>query len=255
MRRWIVLGIAAALLCVVVGVALAAPDCTAVRCVYLPIIRIPPPTPTPIPTPVPPAISTLVIQLAEMKSGYTQDTFKELTNADAAKNYADPNAAALAFQQQGRETSWISDYSSLDYPYSDAIVVSNQVFRYLTITGASDGFQYTIAKILHDRPDFRPFNITAPCCPIVGFRRTFTDSGHNYDQFDIIVQAGRYVSEVQVIGLTGYITVDRAIYYTNIPLVHILNTPQVVQSDAPPLPHVQQSQKDVALPRDAVTVH
>lgn len=253
MKRLAILVSIAALL-IAAGVALAAPDCTTVRCVYLPVVTNPPPTPTPIPTPIPPSISTLVIQLSEMRSGYTRDTFQEVTNADAAKNYKDPAAAAAAFAQQGRETSWYVKYFSTDYLFSDAIAVANQAYRYLTIEGASQGFQYSLGKTLQDHPDYRPFNVNAPCCPIIGLRRTFTASGTSYDQFYIIVQAGRYVTDVQVIGLTGSISVDRALYYANLALVHLLNTPQALRSDAQPSSRPLQRPSHVIIPRDRLTI-
>lgn len=211
------------------GVALA--SCTGPSCVYVPVIAIER-TPTPIPTPIPLVLSSLVIQISEMKSGYTLDTFQELTNADAAKGYKDPKGALRAFAEQGRESSWRAVYFSTDYLFSDAVGVSSQVTRYLTVDGATLGFQYTVGKAQQDHADYRLFNITAPCCPVVGFRRTFTDDGLTYDQFDIITQARRYVSDVQVISLAGSISVDQAVAYANIPLIHILNTPQVMHSDA-----------------------
>lgn len=198
---------------------------------YLPMAFAPPPTP--VPTPVPPPINTLTIQLSEMKSGYVQDTSKEVTNAEAAKTYHDPTAALASFQAQGRETSWYVLYTSTDYLFSDAVGVSNQVYRYLTTTGATDGFDYTIDEALLDHPDFRPFNISAPCCPVVGLRRTFTSNNRTYDHFLIIIQVGRYVTEVEVIGLVGVVSVDRAIQYAQLALNHLAATPQQIVATAP----------------------
>lgn len=186
--------------------------------------------PTPIPTPVPPDISTLVIQLREMKSGYTQDEFHIATNADAAKTYHDPKAAAAAFIAQGRETSWYVRYGSTDYAFSDALGVASQVYRYLTPEGAAAGQAYTLAEHQLDHPDFRPFNVSTPCCPTVGLRRTFRSGNFNYDQYLISARVGRYVMDVQTIGLLGSIDVSRAVYYAQLELDHLTPVPQSMQA-------------------------
>lgn len=192
-------------------------------------------TPSPVPTPIPPDISTLVIQLGEMKSGYVQDEFHVSTNADAAKTYHDPKAAAAAFIAQGRETSWYTAYSSTDYVFSDAIGVADQVYRYLTPEGAAAGQAYTLAERQRDYPDFKPFNVSTPCCPTIGLRRTFRSGNFNYDQYLISVRVGRYVMEVQTIGLLGSITVSRAIYYTQLGLNHLTPVPQAIQAGELPV--------------------
>lgn len=192
--------------------------------------------PTPVPTPVPLPIESLVIQLSEMRSGYTRERWELITNADAAKNYKDPKAAAAAFVKQGRETSWLAVYSSTDYPFSDAIAVGSQVYRYLTIDGASAGREYTTAEEIRDNPDFRPFNVSAPCCPIVGLRRTFKSNDLTIDDFYIIVQNGRYVASIEVLGLAGYLDVDRALYYAQLGLNHIYDVPQALRVEDGPAP-------------------
>lgn len=189
----------------------------------------PVPTVTPVPTPVPPDISTLVIQLSEMKSGYVRDEWHPVTNADAAKTYANPKDAATAFVAQGRETSWFAAYTSTDYPFTDALGVGNQVFRYLTTDGAAAGQAYSLAEAQRDRPDYRPFNISTPCCPTFGLRRTFKSGSLTIDQFLISVRIGRYVTEVQSLGLSGYFTVSDAIYYGQLSINHIYPVPQVMQ--------------------------
>lgn len=216
------------------GIALVQAQATPTA--YLPLIHVEIP-PTPIPTPIPPNISTLPIQLAEMKSGFVLETFKEVTNADAAKGYKDQKGALKAFQTQGRETSWYAVYTSVDYEFSDALIVASQVNRYLTTDGAIQGFQLAVGKAQQDHPDYRQFALSAPCCPtIIGFRRTFTQDNLTVDQFDTIVEYGRYVSEVQMIGLTGVVGPDLAAAYGSIALTHIFNTPQVIQSSDHSMP-------------------
>lgn len=182
--------------------------------------------PTPIPTPIPPDMSTLVVQLSEMRLGYTQSEFHIATNADAAKTYRDPKAAAAAFVAQGRETSWYAEYSSPDYATSDALVVGSQVFRYLTSEGAVQGMAYTVAEAQRDNPDFRPFNLSVPCCPTTALRRTYRQRSLNVDHYLIITQVGRYVTETESIGVLGYFTVNRAVYYAQLGLNHITPVPQ-----------------------------
>lgn len=196
---------------------------------------VPTPTPSPIPTPIPPDISALVIQLHEMRSGYVQDEFEVVTNADAAKTYADPKAATAAFVAQGRETSWYTSYSSTDYLFSDAIGVADQVYRYLTPEGAEAGQAYSLAEAQRDKPDFKPFNVSTPCCPTFGLRRTFKLNGLNADQYLISVRIGRYVAEIQSIGLLGSITVSRAIYYAQLGLDHLTPVPQAIQAGELPV--------------------
>lgn len=196
---------------------------------------VPTPTPSPIPTPIPPDIASLVIQLHEMKSGYVQDEFEVVTNVDAAKSYADPKAAAAAFVAQGRETSWVSAYSSVDYAFSDALAVSDQVFRYLTPSGAEAGQAATITESFHDHPDFKAFNISTPCCPTIGLRRTFKAGGLTVDHFLISVRVGRYVTEVESIGTIGYFTTSRAIYYAQMGLNHLTPVPQAMQAGELPV--------------------
>lgn len=197
---------------------------------------IPTVTPSPVPTPVPPAIQTLVIQLSEMRSGYVRDEFEAVTNAQAAATYHDPKAAAAAFAKQGRETSWYAAYSSADYAFSDAIAVSSQVFRYLTAAGANQGLSYTVTESQRDHLDFRPFNLDAPCCPTIALRRTFKQDSFTLDHFLIISQVGRYVTETESIGLSGSLTVSRAVYYAQLALDHLTNTPQTIQADDLPAP-------------------
>jgi hypothetical protein len=190
---------------------------------------VPTPTPTPVPTPVPPDISTLVIQLSEMKSGYVREDWREVTNAQAASTYHDPKAAAAAFKAQGREISWYAAYSSRDYVFSDAVGVSSQVYRFLTPAGAGDGMAYIVAEVMRDHPDFRPFNLGAPdCCPTIALRRTFKSGTTNIDHFLIISQVGRYVTETEPIGVLGSLTISRAIYYAQLALNHLTPVPQVI---------------------------
>lgn len=193
--------------------------------------------PTPVVTPVPPDISSLVIQLSEMKSGYVRDVWQPVTNADAAKTYANPKAAAAAFLAQGRETSWNAKYSSTDYLFSDAIVVSSQVYRYLTPAGAGDGMAYTVAEAIHDHPEFRPFNLSAPpCCPTVALRYTFKSGSTYFDQYLIISQVGRYVTETQSIGVLGSFTLSRAVAYAQLALNHLTPVPQAMRAEELPAP-------------------
>jgi hypothetical protein len=193
---------------------------------------VPTPTPTPIPTPTPPDISTLVIQLGQMKSGYVRDDWRAVTNADAAQTYANPKAAEAAFTAQGRETSWYARYTSTDYLFSDALGVSSQVYRYLTIDGATAGREYILAEEIRDNPNFRPFGVSAPCCPVIGVRQTIKSGNLTADNYYIIMQNGRYVAHVEVIGLSGSVSVSRAISYANLALNHIYAVPQVIHVDA-----------------------
>lgn len=192
--------------------------------------------PTPIPTPTPPDIATLVIQLSEMRSGYVRDTWRPISNVDAAKTYRDPKAAAAAFVTQGREISWNVIYSSTDYPFSDALVVGDQLFRYLTPDGAAAGQAYTLAEAQRDHPDYRPFNVSTPCCPTVGLRRTFKSGTTNLDQFLVSVRVGRYVTDVQVGGISGSLTTSRVIYYAQLAVNHLVDVPQVMHADESPAP-------------------
>lgn len=252
MKHRVILALAIVLAGATTSTILADPDCAVSRCVYLPTVQYAP-LPTPVPTPIPPAMETLVIQLSQMRSGYTRQVFGEVTNTDAAKNYADPKAVALAFQQQGRETSWRVTYGSTDYLTSDAIAVGNQVYRYLTPDGAAQGFSYSINKTFQDHPEYRVFNLSAPCCPITGLRRSFTDSGTRYDQFYIIVRSGRYVTDVQVVGLAGVVSVDRAVAYANLALLHLLNTPQTIQFDAATAPAGGGTPQGATIPYHVLT--
>jgi hypothetical protein len=159
-----------------------------------------------------------------------------VTNADAAKGYKDPKVAAAAFVAQGRETSWHVKYSSSDYAFSDALVVSNQVFRYLTPTGAGQGLSYTVNETLRDHPDFRPFNLNVPCCPTVALRRTFKEDTSHLDHFLIISQLGRYVTVTESIGFSGSLTLNRAIAYAQLGLDHLTPVPQTMQGSEQPAP-------------------
>jgi hypothetical protein len=89
-----------------------------------------------------------------------------------------------------------------------------------------------IPELLKDDPDFRAFNISVPCCPVVGLRRTLKSGGYTYDVFNISIQAGRYLTDVGVIGLAGSVSVDRAIYYAQLALDHVYTTPQVLRATA-----------------------
>ena len=225
------LAIMVAVLIVCSPAIFAAPGTTNTNVNYLAMVFhiVPTPTPSPIPTPIPPPLETLTIQLSEMKSGYTLDASQVVTNAQAAQTYKDPKAALKAFQQQGRETSYYVRYLSTDYLFSDAVGVADQVYRYTSAAGAVQGQAYSLAETRRDKPDFRPFNVSTPCCPTVGLRRTFTDNGSTFDQFLISIQVGRYVIDVQSIGLSGSLSVSRAIYYSQLALNHVYETPQTIQ--------------------------
>lgn len=223
---------------------------------YLPMAFYTPPTPLPTPTPIPPALQTLTIQLREMKSGYVRETFREVLNSEAAKSYKDPKATLAAFQAQGRETSWLAAYTSTDYLFSDAIGVSSQVYRFLTPVGAVQGHAYIVAEIRRDDPDFAPFNVSAPCCPVVALRRTFKRGSLTYDEFDISTQYGRYVTDVQVIGLAGSVSASRAVAYANLALNHIYTVPQAMTTnERASAKSQQQAPVDAQLPSGMLTPH
>lgn len=223
---------------------------------YLPMVFYVPPTPTPEPTPVPPALQTLTIQLREMKSGYVRDIFREVPNSEAAKTYPNAKAALAAFAQQGRETSWQARYTSTDYLFSDAAGVSNQVYRFLTPAGAVQGHAFIVAEIRRDDPGFAPFNVTVPCCTVVALRRSFVSKGVTLEEFDISIQYGRYVTDVDIIAVRGSVTVSRAIAYAQLALNHIYTTPQPLITNERASAKVQQSlPADVSLPSGMLTPH
>src|SRR3712207_9359733 len=71
---------------------------------------------------------------------------------------------------------------------------------------------------------------SVPCCPIVGVRRTFKND-FTYDDYYIIMQNGRYVANVELIGLAGSVSVSRALSYAQLALNHIVSVPQALQAE------------------------
>lgn len=180
----------------------------------------------PTPTPIPPDISTLVIQRSELRAGFTTSEYRGVSNIEAVATYHDPKAAAAAFVAQGRETSWYGEYIAPVYASDDAIGVASQVYRYATAEGAAQGMLYTVAEVELDNPDFKPITVTVPCCATIARRRTFVLNNKTTDQFLIITQVGRYVTETQSIGVIGIFPISRAMYYAQMGLDHLLTTPQ-----------------------------
>jgi hypothetical protein len=214
---------------VIAGLAYAqSTPCVSASCGYMPLVQF---EPTPTPVPPPPPLNTLTIQLADMKPGYSLDESMEITNSSAAAGYPNPNAALKAFQSQGRETSWYVRYVSTDYLFSDAIGVADQVFRYTTADGAISGQNYVLLEVLSEHPEYQEFNTGSNA---IGFRRTFSDSGYNFVQFYISVQVGRYVTDVQVIGLNGSVTASRALQYAQIAVDRLAAVPQAQIAEETP---------------------
>lgn len=249
MGRWIAVGL---FLLGAVGVALAAPDCAVVHCISLPIVQYNPP-PTIAPTPIPPVLSTLVIQPGDIQSGYAVEQFHEVTNADAAQTYKDPKATLKAFAQQGRESSWFVLYDTTLYAASDAIGISDQVYRYSTAAGATTGQAYALAETQRDKPDFHAITLTLPCCSTKALDRSFLENGVLFEQAFISIQVGRYVADVQVLwARSSTITVEQIVAYAQTGADHLLATPQgagvPVLISAPDSPQAM-------LPRNAMRIH
>ena len=180
---------------------------------YAPVVIVPPPTRTssptpapPTPTPVPPPLSAIVLQPADVSSDYLIDEFREFKNDEAAKGYANPKAALVAFAQQGRESSWIARYFSA---FDNPLGISDQGIRYLTEAGADAGLEYVIADVRADHPDAAPFSFS------VGDRTValswgFISNGHAYNEYYYAIRKGRYITLVWVIGYQADLTVSIA---------------------------------------------
>lgn len=197
----------------------------------------------PSPTPIPPPIDTLVIPRSLMGLGYYVDRSEEITNDEAAATYHDPKAAKVAFAQQGRETSWFITY--IAYYHVSALGVGDQVIRYLTPEGATQGQAYSNAETRKYEPAWQPVALTIPGYPSISLQRTFKSGKTTFRQFAISTQVGRYLTDVQVIGVDGEITLQVASNYAQRSIYHLLTT----IPDISPTPFAE-AQSKAALPAE-----
>jgi hypothetical protein len=190
------------------------PECqievTLVCSTYIPIVMTT--DPTPVPTAIPPTLDILVIQQRDMPSRFRVDKFHGVTNEEAAAGYADPAAALLAFQQQGRESSWYVLFTS-DISFSNASGVSDQVIRFATVEGADLGLDYAVQHEFSTSPGYYgPFPLG------LGERsgyyiRTITEGETSWDEFFFVIRDGRYVALVQVVGISSALDTSEAKVY------------------------------------------
>lgn len=215
MRRLVPLLIACSI--VALGLSVwAAPSrqvsCEFVDCTYsyFPIVGVPSPTPLPpTATPVPPPLASIVIQPSQVSSSYTIDAFREFTNAEAAKNYADPDAAQAAFEAQGRESSWIADYASSSL---NPFRIDSQGIRYLTPEGADAGLDYAVVEVQAEHPAYESYAFSGGD-RAVAFRWGLIDHGKAYYWYYFIVRKGRYVAVAQTFGYQADLTFAGAASY------------------------------------------
>lgn len=207
-RAATVVGIITIAFVVVIGLAQAQPpgcrqsDFGLLCDTYLANITVAPPTPTP-----PPDLSTLVLQPSDVPSGFQVSRSEEVTNEEAAESYGDPVAALVAFQQQGRQSSWFVGYRGT------ATLVSDQVIRYLTIEGANAGFDYSVANELQQWPDYG-----GPLSESYGDRavlyiREFMQGDIELVKFLFVIRQGSYVALVQITGTSDFMDTDTARAY------------------------------------------
>lgn len=151
----------------------------------------------------PPPIAAAVMQQVDLGSDYrryTVEIFREVPNSEAAKGYKNEQTALRDFATQGRETSFVSQYSNTSARF---VLTQDQVYRYTTSDGAALGQAYTAAGAQRDHPDFVPFVVSGFDgfgAPTVQLTRQMDVNGITYYQYFISVQIGRYVTEIQVIG-------------------------------------------------------
>lgn len=151
----------------------------------------------------PPPISAAVMQQVDLGDKYylyTVEIFREVPNSEAAKSYKNEQTALRDFAIQGRETSFVSQYSNTSARF---VLTQDQVYRYTTPDGAALGQAYTVAEIQRDHPDFVPFVVSGFDefgAPTIQLTRHMDINGITYYQYLVSVQIGRYVTEIQVIG-------------------------------------------------------
>jgi hypothetical protein len=169
--------------------------CGFASCIYLALIRdshiIPPPP-----------ISGAATQRVDLDPTffYTVEAFREVPNSEAAQGYKNPKQALIDFAAQGRELSFLAQYSNTRARF---IIVQDQVYRYATPDGAAAGQAYTAAEQQRDHPDFVPFAVPlfdGFGAPTIQLMRQQVIDGVVYYQYFISVQIGRYVTEIQLIG-------------------------------------------------------
>lgn len=211
-----------ALVCIallLVGRALAQqPDCSVQQCLYLPVVEhniVPTDTPTataiPTETPVPvPDISGTTLQLVDVPPGFAVEEARVIENAEAAEGYPDPDAALVAFQQQGRETSFFVSFFSNDYLFSGPVGIADQAVRFMTPEGANAGQDYILAEVVRERPDYQGVFIGDLGDRTVAMRRIYTDQGRTWVQYYFSIRKGRYITSVQVLGLASALQASEA---------------------------------------------
>jgi hypothetical protein len=173
----------------------------------------------------PPALETLVIQLSEMPELYQRSYSEEVTNAQAAVGYPDPVAAAAAFAAQGRETSWRALYTTTIF-LTDEFQVTSQVYRYQTPTGATQGLAYSVAELKRRSPDFQEVTVNLPNTVALHHTFTYDIGGATFEEYVMISQVGRYVTQTQTMALKGSLPLSRALTYTQLGLNHLTAIPQ-----------------------------
>lgn len=95
--------------------------------VYLPAVRQSPPAP----------VDPASLMLANVGSNLTVTKEHTITNEEAAQSHSDPQAALVAFAQQGRQAAYTREWRGVQS--GPTAILSQQVTRYATTEGARAG--------------------------------------------------------------------------------------------------------------------
>lgn len=180
-----------------------------------------------LPAAPPPRLETLVLQRADLPTSYSPGQSGYVDNEGEAASYPDPQAALEAFKTQERETGYSVAFSSQAFATTGALAVSDKVARYSTATGALAGQEFM--RGVEIGLGYEQFTVTELFEHTIGLRRLIpdpTNANGKLVQYMIVVQRGRYVAAIQVLGRESALDADEALVFAQKAAARLTDGPQ-----------------------------
>jgi len=153
----------------------------------------------------------LVLRLEELPPGFTVESSSADNLEEVAQNYRDPAVALQEFQQQGRQSSYTTDYSrevSFDNLLAGPTYIMSQVILYRDSNGAKRAQEYIIADNIAD--GWQPISVRTIGDRTMALQRTFTEDDFEFVAYEVIVQRRNALSNIQILGFRAGTSVEEA---------------------------------------------
>jgi hypothetical protein len=155
----------------------------------------------------------LVLRLEELSPGFAVDRARAYSLEEAAQTYSDPAAALVEFQQQGRDASFLIEFSrplSRESLAAGPVVVFSQVASYRDAAGAQRGLEYLIANDIAAE-GWQQISVPTLGDTARGLQRLDSSGGFEFAAFQIVVQRHNTVAVTSVLGLQSSTSAEHAI--------------------------------------------